>query len=97
MAETKIQKKSVLLGQRSTEKAALKAAKDNVHVFNVTVDATKKSVIASIKAQYKVTPTDVRLVTIPSKKVFWRGRPGVKSGGKKAYIALKKGDKIENV
>jgi len=95
--EEKPKKKSVILGPRVTEKAAIKVSQSNVHVFNVTKEATKKSVIASVREAYKVTPIAVRLLAVPSKKVFFRGKPGVKRGGKKAYVYLKKGDKIETI
>jgi ribosomal protein L23 len=37
----------------------------------------------------------IRTVTIPAKRVFVRGKVGHKSGYKKAYIYLKKGEKVE--
>jgi len=37
----------------------------------------------------------VRIVNIPAKKVFVRGKRGQKNAIKKAYVELKKGDKIE--
>ena len=86
---------NVLLRPRITEKAALAADKTNVYIFEVTKDSTKKSISASVKAAYGVTPEKVRVATIPAKQVFVRGKRGVKSGGKKAYVYLKKGDKIE--
>jgi len=46
---------------------------------------------------YKVTPVRVSVTSVPSKKVFVRGKKGVKSGGKKAYVYLAKKDKIEIV
>lgn len=88
-------KASVLLRPRVTEKAAIQSAKNNVYVFQVTKDATKKSVAASIQAAYNITPISVRMAGIPDKRVFIRGKKGVKSGGKKAYVYLKEGDKIE--
>lgn len=93
--KTAIKPNTVILRPRVTEKAALKADKSNVYVFEVMKDATKKQIIASIKEAYKVTPISVHLLAIPSKKVFRRGKFGVKKGGKKAYVELKKGDKIE--
>lgn len=93
--ETAPVKASVLLRPRVTEKAALKADKENVYVFNVTTDATVKTIKASIKEAYKVTPLRVRMLAIPTKEVFRRGKFGTKGGGKKAYVYLKKGDKIE--
>ncbi len=77
-----------------TEKAALQQNRQNVYVFNVSKDANKKSIEQSIKAEYKVTPVKVRIAAIAEKPTFYRGRPGTKSGGKKAYVYLKKGDTI---
>jgi large subunit ribosomal protein L23 len=94
MPKTEIKKKSVILKPRITEKAAIGADKSNVYVFNVAKDSTKKSISSSIVETYKVTPTKVRVASVPSKNVFVRGKWGVKSGGKKAYVYLKKGDKI---
>ena len=95
MASTHIKSNTVLLRPRVTEKAALKADSSNIYVFEVTKDATKKSIIASIKDAFNVTPTKVHLLAIPTKAVFRRGKAGSKGGGKKAYIHLKKGDKID--
>lgn len=94
MADTQKIKKSVLISPRMTEKAALAQNRQNVYVFNVSKDANKKSVEQSIKAEYKVTPVQVRIAAIASKPTFYRGRPGTKAGGKKAYVYLKKGDTI---
>lgn len=95
MANTNIKPNSVLMGPRITEKAAILADKNNVYTFEVVKNATKKSIIASVRESYKVTPERVRIVNIPPRKVFVRGRAGTKSGVKKAYVYLKKGDKIE--
>lgn len=92
--EKKIVRKSVLLSPRSTEKAALLQNKSNIFVFNVTKDATKKVIVACLKLEYKVTPLKIRLAAVHAKPKMFRGRPSVKSGGKKAYIYLKKGDTI---
>ena len=73
----------------------LAADKANVYVFEVTSNATKKSIGASVRDAYGVSSEKVRVAAIPSKQVFVRGKKGVKSGGKKAYVYLKKGDKIE--
>ena len=86
---------TVLLRPRVTEKAALQANASNVYVFEVSSNATENSVKASMRDAYKITPLRVRLLAIPTKKVFRRGKPGVKGGGKKAYVYLKKGDKID--
>ncbi|KKW01733.1 MAG: 50S ribosomal protein L23 [Parcubacteria group bacterium GW2011_GWA1_49_11] len=95
MANLNLKPNSALLRPRVTEKAALGADKFNVYVFEVTPGATKKSISASVHDAYGVKPEKVRVAAIPSKKVFIRGKRGIKKGGKKAYVYLKKGDKIE--
>ncbi len=96
-AHVAIKPGTTLLNPRITEKAALSADKSNVYVFEVAKNATKKSISASIRDAYKVTPLKVRLLAIPKKNIIYRGRPGVRGGGKKAYVYLKKGDKIETI
>lgn len=95
MANLNLKPNNVLLRPRITEKAALLADKSRVYVFEVSSDATKKSISASVHGAYGVKPTKVHVASIPSKQVFVRGKYGVKSGGKKAYVYLKVGDKIE--
>lgn len=95
MTNLNLKPNNVLLRPRITEKAALAADKSRVYVFEVTKDATKKSISASVRDIYKVNPVKVRVAAIPSKQVFVRGKKGIKSGGKKAYVSLKAGDKIE--
>jgi large subunit ribosomal protein L23 len=87
---------SNILSPRITEKGAYLSEK-GVYVFNVSKDANKGEVAAAIKAIYKVTPVSVRMAAVPSKRVFTRGtnRFGRTAGGKKAFVYLKKGEKIE--
>lgn len=51
----------------------------------------------AISELFKVMPRMVRVVAIPKKEVMTRGtnKKGTTAGGKKAYVFLKKGDKIE--
>jgi large subunit ribosomal protein L23 len=86
---------SVLLGAHITEKANLQAEKNNVYTFKVSGIATKHAIVHAVKTVYKVTPTAVRVVSLPNKSIFVRGRKAFKSGFKKAYITLKKGEKID--
>lgn len=81
---------------RITEKGAYLSEK-GIYVFNVSKDATKQDIAAAIRAVYKVTPRQVRVARVPSKSVFTRGtnRWGKTNSGKKAYVYLKEGDKIE--
>lgn len=84
----------VLIRPRITEKAN-KVVEANVHTFEVAPSATKSQVEAAVKAFYKVNPVKINIVKNPAKQIFVRGKKGVKAGVKKAYVYLKKGDKIE--
>lgn len=87
--------RTVLLRPRITEKATEKSMNENVYVFEVAKDANKREVMAALKGMYKVTPLKVRMARIPSKVKFIRGKWGKEAAGKKAYIYLKEGDKID--
>lgn len=84
-----------LLGMRVTEKASVLSESSSVYTFNVSQDANKNSVSEAIEKLYKVTPVKVHITNIPAKRVFVRGKSGVKKGGRKAYVYLKKGEKID--
>jgi large subunit ribosomal protein L23 len=90
----------VLKNPRITEKAALQA-EGGVYVFEVNKDATKSQIAEAVTELYKVTPVAVNIAKTPAKKVVRRKANGVKSGyksgQKKAYVYLKKGDTIELV
>jgi len=85
----------VLSHPRITEKATIGIDK-GVYVFDVVKDANKKQIKEAIKLVYKVDPVKVHVTTIAKKNVrnARTGIKGVKSGGKKAYVYLKKGDTI---
>ena len=87
---------SVIVAPRITEKGAYLSEK-GVYVFDISKNATKATVAEAIKAIYKVTPRQVRVSAVPGKAVFTRGtnRWGKTNSGKKAYVYLKAGDKIE--
>lgn len=86
----------ILKTPRITEKAAY-ATEKGMYVFEVTQDATKRDVVAAVKAVYNVTPRKVNVVVKQPRKFVsrFRGRSGTKSGMKKAYVFLKKGEKID--
>ena len=88
----------ILLRPRITEKATI-VAESGVYVFEVSKRATKHTIKQAVKKIYKVDAVRVNIVKIPSKKrVSGRTRiVGVKSSGKKAYVYLKNGDRIEFV
>ena len=67
--------------------------KDN----ETAAENVKKEIEKSIQKMYNVIPVKINTAKIPDKLVSYRGKLGIKSGGKKAYVYLKKGDKIEFV
>jgi len=96
---TEITKKSLSLalkGPRITEKASLLSG-GNVYTFDVPKDFNKIEIAKAVEEIYKVKPVRINVVTVPKKKMTYRGHPGVKGGGRKAMVYLKKGDKIEFV
>jgi len=98
--ETKKDLTWVLKKPRISEKAAL-SAENGVYVFEVSKDATKADIAQAITEVYKVNPIAVNIAKTPAKKVVRRKANGVKSGyktgRKKAYVYLKKGETIEIV
>jgi len=107
MANTKIKKSTkevevvdkkakshpLVIGPRITEKSAL-ASEKGAYTFNVKEESTKNEIKKAIKMLYGVTPTKIAITQIKEKIVFRRGKTGVRSGGKKAVVYLKKGETI---
>lgn len=85
---------NAIIGFRVTEKAANLTEK-GVYTFDISPETTKATLALVIKKLYKVTPVRIAFVKRPSKEVFSRGKRGTKKGGVKAYVTLKKGEKIE--
>jgi large subunit ribosomal protein L23 len=85
----------ILRHARITEKATIYSLQ-NVYVFEVAPRATKRDIIMAVRDIYNVTPRMVRIAPIPTKTTrnMRTGVEGVKRGGKKAYIYLKKGESI---
>ncbi|KKW19723.1 MAG: 50S ribosomal protein L23 [Parcubacteria group bacterium GW2011_GWA2_51_10] len=85
----------VFVSPRITEKATMHEA-SGVYTFDVAPGANKREIIAAISKIYKLTPRKVRIVQIPEKRKrsMRTGKRGVKRGGKKAYVYLKKGETI---
>ncbi len=86
----------ILRNARITEKAA-QLAGNNTYVFDVATDATKTQIKSAIETIYKVSPIQVRTVTVAKKPVKSKKirKTYYKGGGKKAYVTLKKGDSIQ--
>lgn len=90
----------VLRSPRITEKAAIIAEK-GVYVFNIDSRATKGDVALAIADAYKVAVVKVNIAKEPSQRMVKRTKAGVtrgvRTGTKKAYITLQKGDTIQFV
>ena len=91
----KISKK--IKNPRITEKASVLIEKDNAFVFDVEDSINKTEIKKAIFDIFKIKPVKVNILQTPTKFVFSKGKKGKKSGGKKAIVYLKKGDKIEFV
>ena len=92
---TKANLAHVLRHARITEKASMHIEIGS-YVFNVAEGVSKREISKAVKALYGVTPRMVRVATVPSKvkRNMRTGRTGIKQGGKKAYVYLKKGETI---
>lgn len=89
---------AVIVRPRITEKAAV-LLDQNVYTFEIKKGATKFEVRDAIKALYKVTPVSVRIVNKEPRHYMasMRGRSAMEQGLRKAYVYLKKGDRIDLV
>ncbi len=83
--------KLIIKKPRVTEKSA-NLTDQAVFVFEIAPDANKQEVKKEIQRIYKVKPVKVNIAKSAKKKVFVRGKKGVKSGVKKAYVFLDKKD-----
>lgn len=89
---------NLIKNPRITEKASM-LYEGNVYAFDILPKANKTEISKAIFEIYKVKPKKIAVVTIKPKKVLSKrtGVRGVKAGGKKAYVYLNKGDKINIV
>jgi large subunit ribosomal protein L23 len=85
---------TIIKNGRVTEKASF-AAEQNVYTFDIMSYANKTEIKKAIFALYKVHPVKVNILNIPKKNVMQKGKKGVRGGGRKALVYLKKGDKLE--
>ena len=87
----------IIIKPRITEKASNLVEDNNVYTFDILAGSTTQEVSKAIESHYKVKPLKVNITDVKSKRVLRRGKKGMKSGGKKAMVYLRKGDKIEFV
>ena len=85
---------NIIKNGRVTEKAS-RMLEQNVYTFDVSPSVNKRELKKAIFALYKVKPTKINVLKVADKNVSFKGKSGVKSGGRKALVYLKRGDKIE--
>ncbi len=85
---------NIIKNPRISEKASL-AQEQNVYTFDISSGANKTEIKKAIFSLYKVKPLRVNVLPVPKKNIMSKGRAGVKGGGRKALVYLKKNDKIE--
>lgn len=77
-----------------TEKATM-ASENGAVVFEVARDANKPQIKDAVEALFNVKVTAVNTVVTKGKVKKFRGRPGVRSDVKKAYVTLAEGASID--
>ena len=66
------------------------AGESAVYTFEVRKNANKPMIAQAIKALYKVTPMKVRIVNLPAKRVFVRGKRGTSNARQKGHGLFEK-------
>ena len=77
-----------------TEKATL-ASEANAVVFQVSMDSTKPMIKEAVEAIFGVKVKAVNTTITKGKAKRFKGRPGVRSDKKKAYVTLEEGNTID--
>ena len=86
----------VLMGHLVTEKTSVERV-NNRYVFKVALDANKIDVKRAVELTFNVVVKDVNTVNVAGKKRMTKGKAGITSRCKKAYVTLKPGQKIEKI
>ena len=77
-----------------TEKATAATERNQV-VFRVAIDANKAEIKASVEGLFGVKVLGVNTLIQKGKTKRFKGRPGVRSDIKKAYVQLAEGQSID--
>jgi large subunit ribosomal protein L23 len=77
-----------------TEKATMLGERSQV-VFRVAIDATKPEIKAAVEGLFGVKVVAVNTLVTKGKTKRFKGRPGVRSDVKKAYVRLAEGQSID--
>ncbi len=84
----------VLRSPLITEKATALSEKNQV-AFKVAITATKPEIKTAVETLFGVKVTAVNTVLTKGKTKRFKGRPGVRSDVKKAYVTLAAGEAID--
>ena len=77
-----------------TEKATMMTERNQV-AFRVAIDASKPEIKAAVEGLFGVNVVAVNTLVQKGKTKRFRGRPGVRSDVKKAYVQLAEGQSID--
>jgi len=77
-----------------TEKATALSERNQV-VFRVAIEATKPEIKAAVEGLFGVKVLGVNTLVQKGKTKRFRGRPGVRSDVKKAFVQLAEGQSID--
>ena len=77
-----------------TEKATLLTERNQV-VFRVAIDASKPEIKSAVEGLFGVKVLGVNTLVQKGKTKRFRGRPGLRSDVKKAYVQLAEGQSID--
>jgi large subunit ribosomal protein L23 len=77
-----------------TEKSTLLNEKHQV-VFRVALSASKPEIKAAVESLFGVTVLGVNTLVAKGKAKRFKGRPGIRSDVKKAYVQLAEGQSID--
>lgn len=78
-----------------SEKSTNVSEQSNQVVFEVARDATKPEVKAAVEQLFKVKVVGVTTLNVKGKTKRFRGQTGKRSGWKKAYVSLAKGEELD--
>jgi len=85
---------TIIRAPQITEKATMLSER-SVVVFRVAPEATKPQIKLAVEGLFGVTVVRVNTLVTKGKAKRFRGRPGVRSDVKKAYVKLADGQSID--
>ncbi len=78
-----------------TEKSTLQRENENKHIFAVDKKANKQEIKRAVEELFKVKVERVNIAIFPGKKRRLGVYEGYRPDWKKAFVTLKKGERIE--